>query len=399
MKKKKIKSKILRNLNKPLFIMTLLYSIIGILMILSASSISSVLSYGFSSSFYFFKSQLVNLIIAFIAAYIVIKVPTKHYKKLSVIFMIICVGAVILTFLNGKIFHEGINTVTITLFGKTFQPAEFIKVFMILFLGSYYHSWQIKNHSKYAFIYPVILCLIPILFVLFGGDYGSAAIMLALVALIFASVPTKNITFKVLKYLAIIFMIISVLVLKYAYLIVPEEILESNYRLNRLIYKDPCSRYLSDSGYQVCNGYIAINNGGLFGAGIGKSTQKYLYLPASHTDFIFAIVVEELGAICGAAIILGYAYIIFLIFKVAKGCYNLQNSLICYGIAMYFMLHIFVNLSGVLGVLPLTGVPLPFLSYGGSFIISLIASFAIVQRINIENIEERKHREIRSITE
>ena len=137
-----------------------------------------------------------------------------------------------------------------------------------------------------------------------------------------------------------IFMILCVLILKYAYLVVPEEILESDSRLTRFIYKNPCSRYLSDSGYQVCNGYIAINNGGLFGVGIGKSTQKYLYLPASHTDFIFAIVIEELGAIIGTLLILGYIYMIYLIFKIAKSCYNLQNSIICYGIAIYFMLHI-----------------------------------------------------------
>ena len=85
----------------------------------------------------------------------------------------------------------------------------------------------------------------------------------------------------------------------------------------RLTFKNPCSRYLEDTGYQVCNGFIAINNGGLFGKGPGNSTQKYLYLPESHTDFIFPIIVEEIGLIGGIAIILGFVYMIFRIFKIA----------------------------------------------------------------------------------
>ena len=171
----------------------------------------------------------------------------------------------------------------------------------------------------------------------------------------------------------------------------PEEVLQSNYRLNRFIYRSPCDRYEEDSGYQVCNGFIAIDNGGIGGSGIGKSVQKYLYLPASHTDFIFPIVVEEMGVITGVAIIILYMVLIFLVFRVAKRCSRLQNSIICYGIAIYFMLHVFVNLGGVLGVIPLTGVPLPFLSYGGSFCVTVICSFAVIQRINIENeIDKRK---------
>ena len=133
------------------------------------------------------------------------------------------------------------------------------------------------------------------------------------------------------------------------------------------------------------------------GVGIGASVQKYLYLPASHTDFIFPIVVEELGAIVGVVIIIGYMYIIFLIFRVASSSYNLQNSIICYGIGINIMLHIFVNLGGVLGIIPLTGVPLPFLSYGGSFCLTTICSLAVVQRIHIENREEKKQREINKI--
>ena len=167
----------------------------------------------------------------------------------------------------------------------------------------------------------------------------------------------------------------------------PKHVLLSDPRLARLYYVNACDRYEDDSGYQVCNGYIAIDNGGVTGTGIGNSIQKYLYLPESHTDFIFPIIVEEFGIIIGVIIIIAYMILVYHIFNIASHTKILQNSIICYGIGIYFLLHIFVNLGGVLGIIPLTGVPLPFLSYGGSFCISLIFAFAIVQRINIENKE------------
>ena len=128
-----------------------------------------------------------------------------------------------------------------------------------------------------------------------------------------------------------------------------------------------------------------MDNGGLTGVGVGNSVQKYLYLPESHTDFIFPIVVEEFGVIVGIVIILAYMILLYFIFRVATNTSNLRNSMICYGIGIYFMLHIFVNLGGVLGIIPVTGVPLPFLSYGGTFCICMLGAFAIVQRINMEN--------------
>jgi cell division protein FtsW len=259
-------------------------------------------------------------------------------------------------------------------------------------MGSFYGSWvNNKKRTKYGYIIPLILCVISAVLILMGGDFGSAAIMCALYALVFMSIPVKEKTMSILKVVACVCLVGAIGILKFSYLIVPQDVLESNYRLNRFIYKNPCDRYEEDSGYQVCNGFIAIDNGGLSGTGIGKSVQKYLYLPASHTDFIFPIVVEEMGVITGCAIIIGYMVLIFFVFKVATRCTKLQNSIICYGIAIYFMLHIFVNLGGVLGVIPLTGVPLPFLSYGGSFCITILCSFAVIQRINIENEIERSN--------
>ena len=152
----------------------------------------------------------------------------------------------------------------------------------------------------------------------------------------------------------------------------------------RFDFKNPCSKLLN-TGSQVCNGYIAINNGGLTGVGLGNSTQKYLYLPEPYTDFIFAIIVEELGAISGIGIILLYMFVLYRILIIGKRSYTNRGALMCYGIAIYIFCHIAINLLGLFGLMPLTGVPLPFMSYGGSFTICLIAALTIVQRVSIEN--------------
>ena len=159
--------------------------------------------------------------------------------------------------------------------------------------------------------------------------------------------------------------------------------------LERLNFLVPCSRF-ETTGYHVCNGYIAINNGGLFGVGLGNSTQKYSYLPEAHTDFIFAIVLEELGLLISLSIICAFAVILWRIVKISRRSNNLMQSMIAYGVFLYILLHLVINLSGLLGLMPLTGIPLPFFSYGGSYLLNLFIALALVQRIHIENYNPNK---------
>ena len=152
--------------------------------------------------------------------------------------------------------------------------------------------------------------------------------------------------------------------------------------MQRFNFLNPCSRYTSiGTGYQVCNSYIAFNNGGLFGVGIGNSTQKYLYLPEPYTDFIYAIVIEELGVVTGIILILAYIFVLFRIYKIGKRSYTNRGALICYGVLFYIFLHICVNLMGLLGMMPMTGVPLPFISYGRNALVVNMIMFAILLKI------------------
>jgi len=378
-------------MNKWILFITLGLAIIGAFLILDASSISSVLRYHNSSPYFFFRRQLIMIGVGLVGSFIVLKFPTKTYKTISLLISLLMLGILIVTFSLSKI-SPSINTVTITLGPVTFQPAEVLKISLIMYMGAYYGEWaNLKYKSKFSAVKPLLLCVVCAFVILLGGDFGTCAIMAALYALVFVSVPTKENWIKLFKGMVVFLLVFSVCILKFGYLFLPESALSGGGRLSRFNYKQPCDRYEEQTGYQVCNGYIAIDNGGLDGVGLGNSVQKYLYLPESHTDFIFPIVVEEFGVLVGIGIILLYMVLLYLVFKVAVDSYELRNSIICYGIGIYFMLHIFINLGGVLGVIPVTGIPLPFLSYGGTFCICMLGAFAIVQRINMEN---KMHREL-----
>ena len=157
-------------------------------------------------------------------------------------------------------------------------------------------------------------------------------------------------------------------------------------QISRLDFAYPCSQEkFYTTGNQVCNSYIAFNNGSLTGKGLGNSTQKYLYLAESHTDFIFAIIVEEFGFIGAILIILLYIILLYKIISIGNKSTSSRGAIICYGVAIYIFLHISINLLGIMGWLPLTGIPLPFLSYGGTFTLCLIIALSMVQRVAIES--------------
>lgn len=181
----------------------------------------------------------------------------------------------------------------------------------------------------------------------------------------------------ILVLIGVAFVGMSIIVLRQGYLL-------SNAQLSRFDFYNPCSKY-ETTGYQVCNGFIALNDGGLFGLGIGKSKQKYSYIPEPHTDSVFAIIGEENGLLRSSLVFIAYIVIIYRILKISNESNTIRGRYICLGVATYIFMHIFINLGGLFGIIPLTGVPLPFLSYGGSYAISLMCSLAVVQRINYEN--------------
>lgn len=375
-------------MDKTLFIMTVLFFLFGLLNIVTASSREAVVRYDLSTYHYFYK-QSEMLIIGCILSYILLNLKTKAYKDLIIFAYILVLSLVIALFFFGIDVNGARNWLPIPFIG-TIQPSELSKPVMIVFISILFEKYsrlfksnEKKKYEKIGFIL-IIACLIPVL-TFSQKDLGSAIIMLGVFGFMFLCSPVKTIDKikTILLVLGVFIVGIALIYLKQGYIL-------SNAQVARFDFFNPCSKY-ETTGYQVCNGFIAINDGGLFGLGIGKSKQKYSYIPEPHTDSIYAIIAEEYGVIGAVAIFASYLVILFKILKISMNTNNLRNKYIALGTAAYIFMHIFINLGGLFGIIPLTGVPLPFLSYGGSYAISLMCSLAVVQRIHIETkIEKNK---------
>ena len=384
--------KVLSKIDKPLLIITIILCCIGLLMVFSSSSVAAILRYNKAPT-YFFIRQLIFFIVSFIGGIIILFIPTKWYKGISWFLIIGVTSVLILLLLYGSITNHVQSWFYVPGTGMAIQPSEFAKSFLIIFMACFYNSLIRKKITNVClYLIPLSIAGIIGMLILMQPDFGSASILFAIAFCIFISIPMiKSNLPKVMMILGV-----GAVLLVSGLLYSGTEILNSD-QMERFKFQNPCQRYKEDTGYQVCNGYIAINNGGLTGVGIGNSTQKYLYLPESHTDFIFAILVEELGLLSGIGVLMLYSLLLYRLLKIAKEAYTLRNSILAYGTFWYFTFHIIINLCGMLSILPLTGVPLPLLSYGGSSTINFIAMVFISQRVAFENKETKYNLELKKI--
>lgn len=371
----------IKKVDIPLLLVTTALIIFGLIMVFSSSSVTSVLSYK-KTAYYFFEKQLLTVIVGFIASIIIVNIPTKSYGIISKLGILLMIVVLIALKTYGTVTNSARSWFKIL--GFSIQPSEFAKTFIILYLACTYS--KIKKFKNVSDVFlPMIPCIIVFFLVALEPDLGTACLIAIICMFIFFSLPlSKNKNMKVLRIFTIFAILGGILFLNFN-----SDILTSA-QASRFNFKNPCSRYLEETGYQVCNGYIAIHNGGIFGVGLGASTQKYLYLPAAHTDFIFPIIVEELGLIGGLAVLIAYIILLFRILVIARNSTNLRNSIIAFGTFAYILSHIVINLGGLLAIIPLTGVPLPFLSYGGSFMLNLMILMAITQRVSIETKRKRE---------
>lgn len=372
--------KLFRDLDKPLLIITLVGFIFGLLTIVTASSRAAVVNYDVSIYYYFFK-QLSFIIVGFILAAIILKTDTKKYKALIPLAFIILIVLNIIAWQSDVV--KGSNNWIDLKFIKI-QPSELSKPIIIAYLAilfeKYYRKLRTKNISHYEIIGRILIVALIIPAIVFlQKDLGTLLIMMFIVGVMLLSSPILKI--EKLKYGGMLFIVCLAAIGIYSS--VNGGVLNDARKSRFSSWLDPCGKY-ETGGYQVCNSYIAINDGGLTGLGIGKSKQKYSYIPEPHTDSAFAIIAEEYGVISCTFIFIGYILIIWRITTIASKATTLRGRYICLGVATYIFAHILINMGGLFGIIPLTGVPLPFFSYGGSFIISLIVSLAIVQRVNIE---------------
>tara|TARA_B100001109_G_scaffold189439_1_gene156108 strand:- start:199 stop:1323 length:1125 start_codon:yes stop_codon:yes gene_type:complete len=254
------------------------------------------------------------------------------------------------------------------------QPSELMKVAIILCLAKYYHRLKIENVNSFTSIVIVLsIIIIPIIFVISQPDLGTS-ILIALSGLIIlwlGGVKIKYFIYSFITFLISLPFIIS--------------FLKPYQKLRILTFLDP-DRDPLGAGYQIIQSKIAIGSGGLDGKGFLKGTQSYLdFLPEKHTDFIFTLFSEEFGFIGSIILLILYSIIIFRIIRIGSISRSNFARLFCFGYAFAIFIYIVVNLSMVLGLLPIVGSPLPIMSYGGSSMLATMIGFGIVLSAKINN--------------
>lgn len=376
--------KTLKDMDKVLLIVSIILFVFGLFNIVTASSQVSVIRYNQSLYNYFYK-QLFTLILGFVATIIILKIPTKTYYLFGkVAFYIVAILSIMVTFKGHN--YSG-NQNWISIFGFVFQPSEFAKPVLIIYLSllfeQYYRKLRNKEMNHYDMIGKILIigAFFPVM-IFTQKDLGTMIIIGAIFVFLFLASPILRVEKMKTIVLASIVGVIGLFIMIFS-----AGNIFSDAQSRRFNFYDPCSKYES-GGYQICNGFIAINSGGLLGVGIGNSRQKS-FIPESHTDSVFAIIAEEYGFIISSIILFLYVVVLYRILRLASLSGTIRGKYICYGISFYIFLHIFINLGGLFGSLPLTGVPLPFLSYGGSFTLSLVVSLAVIQRIHIEYKNEK----------
>lgn len=354
----------------------LLYIIIITIFGLAAlTSVSGPLAYGnFHDSYYFVKRQILFGVLPGLALfYFFLKTDFEKWRKSS---WLIYAGAVLLLIL---VFIPGIGAVInggrnwIRVFGFNFQPAEVAKLALIIF-AAYLLSDHKRNLQDWQMgLMPILTLLSPaIILVLVQPDVGTLSIMLVILFMMLfkARVPKKYLA--VLGALALAAFVILIIL--------------KPYRLQRIsIFMHP-ELDPQGIGYQVNQAFLAVGSGGFWGLGIGQSRQKYQYLPEVNSDSIFAVIAEETGFLISAGLVVLIVLICLRGLKIAKQTDSEFGRLLAVGIVVWLGWQSFLNIGAMVGVLPLTGVPLPFISHGGSAMMAELGAVGLILNISKNNI-------------
>ena len=264
----------------------------------------------------------------------------------------------------------------ISLFFINLQPSELMKIALIIFLARFYYKIPAENVTdiKYIFV-PIFAIFVPILLVTLQPDLGTAVLIL------FGGLAVIWLTgFRIKFFLYSFFVLICLMPIGISFL--------RPYQKTRILTFFNPERDPLGAGYQIIQSKIAVGSGGIFGKGFLQGSQSYLdYLPEKHTDFIFTLFSEEFGFIGSLALLLIYVMIIYRITAIGNKSRNNFARLYCFGFATAFFVYVAVNMSMVLGLLPIVGAPLPIMSYGGSSMLSIMIGLGVVMSCKIHQQE------------
>ena len=348
----------------------IIISLFGILMIYSASYVWA--EYKFHDPYKFVKTQLFFLLISYILIYFILKIPYQKYLSKANLIFFLCLSLLILVLIPGIGTIRNGSRSWFGLGGFGIQPSEFTKLGMIIFTSKYLsHNEKVLKNIKTG-VFPILGVLLLIFgLIMLQPDFGTGVIIvISIIVLLFISGVNMSFFIK-LGFLGL--------------LGVAGLIIVAPYRMKRIIsFLNPWSDPLG-SGFQIIQSLYAIGPGGLLGLGLGNSIQKHFYLPEPQTDFIFAIISEEFGFLGILIVASLFILIIARGFHISIHCEDKFGKYLAFGITFQLAFQTLLNLMVVVGLIPVTGVTLPFLSYGGSSLLITMVSMGILLNISKYN--------------
>ncbi len=363
--------RILKNLDYTIIAVVSILILIGLLMVYSTTRDNVALTGG--NQFKVVERQLLSVAIGLVFGFLLLFMDYRISDRMFQLLYVVNIILLILVLIPGL--GSWRNGARSWLFG--FQPSEFSKLMMIIIMGKYLSEKENLN-SFLSLFFPFLLFGIPLSLILLQPDVGTAMvfIFIFLTMLYVAGVPGWKITTIVMVGVAAI----SIMFLAHHFLGTP--LLIKEYQVNRLTsFIDP-KRDPRGSGWNVNQAVIAVGSGQFFGKGLFRGTQGRLgYLPENYTDFIFAVLCEETGFVGSFIVLFLYFTLVWRGLRIAVQAKDKTGSVIATGIVAMFLFHIMENIGMNIGIMPITGIPLPFLSYGGSAMIMNIAAISVLSGI------------------
>ena len=316
------------------------------------------------------KSHIIRFVVFFFMMIGLSFLNIRFWHSTGYLFYIIVLGFLVWALFYG-ITASGSQR-WISLYFINLQPSELMKIAIIICFSKYYHRIQIYNVNNFKnLLIPIVILILPIFLVTIQPDLGTS-ILIALSGLIVIWLAGINVKYFI--YSSLFFLISAPFVIAF---------LKPYQKLRILTFFDP-DRDPLGAGYQIIQSKIAVGSGGLSGKGFLKGTQSYLeFLPEKHTDFIFTLFSEEHGFVGSLFLLLIYAIMIFRILRIGSFARSYFAKLFCFGFASAIFIYVSVNMSMVLGLVPIVGSPLPIMSYGGSSMLATMIGFSVVMSAKI----------------
>jgi cell division protein FtsW len=346
---------------------------VGIIMVFSSSQYQA--QYDFGDPFYYLKGQGKNAIIGLVAMLIAYKIPYQFYKKIAWPLVFFVVVLLLLVLFSGGGEEAGGAVRWLSLGGIRFQPSELCKLAMVILLAKVFSERQKQMGSFTGGFLPGLILIAVIAGLIFAQNDLSTAVIIALTGIIMMYCAGAK--FKYLLGTIVVGLAAGIAI-----------IAGSDFRSGRIeAYLDPWQDPLG-AGFQTVQSLLAVGNGGLTGVGLGAGGSKWYYLPEGYTDFIFAVLAEEMGFLGGLFVIALFGILVWRGLMIAIGLKDSFASLLAVGITSYIGIQAFINIGVVTGLLPVTGITLPFISYGGTSLIICLVSMGIL--LNLSRYSEIK---------